>query len=326
MYEHAKKIVEKIKSLGWEGDVLAFAEERLEVQSGWEARILSQRRAGFSTRWNKEKAGVFFLFTTSPTVNFNHGFMIGENWELRLPSYIKKNPVKIRDERGLPYGEELEFPTWIEGFSALERKVFLLNTKGGEASYTETLYSFRASLHGEEFSIWSRIRDFPLNLQGNGGRNLVLHPFASFKLVKFILSGKATLKGVEFTVEEDPSLDYGPGSFPFDASGREMKKRTIFRKGKIKARKPIHLLRPTPDSPPTTGWTNIILNLPPVSCSSFTLAINLRFYGEITQILLENGTEREMKTEDLLRSIQGKIQDGFFIGPPFIKSDYILLY
>ncbi len=326
MYEKAKKILEEIKALGWEGDVLAFAEERVEVQGGWETRIVSGSRTGFSTRWNKEKAGVFFLFSTSPAVNFNHGFIIGENWELRLPSYIRKSPVKIRDERGLPYGEEIEFPSWIEGFSALGRKVLLLNTRGGEGSYTETLYSFKASLGGEQFLIWSRIRDFPPDFHGNGGRNLVLHPLASFKLIKFILSGRTTLKGVEFTVEEDPSLDYGPGSFPFDASGREMKRRTIFKKGKVKARKPIHLLRMSPDSPPTTGWTNIILKLPQVSCSSFTLAVNLRFYGEITQLLLENGKEREMKTEDLLRSIQGKVRDGFFIGPPFVKSDYILLY
>ncbi len=325
MHDRARDIIEKIKAQGWEGDVFAFVEERIEVQGGWEARLISGREVGFSTRWKKERSGIFFHFSPSPTVNFNHGFIIGENWELRLPSYIKKTSVKLRDERGLPYGEELEFPAWIDELRGRERKVLLMNTRGGEASYAESLYSFKASLHEEEFWVWSRRRDFPLTLRGNGGRNLVLHPLASFKLVKLILSGKTNLKGAEFTIEEDPSLDFGPGSFPFDASGREMKKRVIFKKGKIKARKPIHLLRPAPQSPPVTGWTNIVLKVPTASSPSFTLVVNLRFYGEITQLVLEDGREREMKTENLLRSICGKIQEGFFIGPPFIKSDYLLL-
>lgn len=325
MIEAAKRIIGHLQSKGHEGDVLAFKEERITAQKEVGLKIGFSKRSGFSTRWRENRRGVFFHFSTSPLLNPERAFLISEAVELSLPSRIRKSPVKLSDERGLPLGEELDFPDWIFEFGGTERKLFLQNTRGAKAEYSETLFYFRGEIAGEELIIWSRKRDFPENLRSPGGKYMVLHPLASFKLVRALLSGKINIKGFPASITENPAIDYAPGSYPFDASGRDMKRRLVFKKGKIKAQKPIHLLRKSPDSPPSLGWTNIVMELPEVNCDYFTLVLNLRVYGTLTELVTEEGKVREVNTETLLSSARGKIRDGWFIGPPFIKSDYILL-
>ena len=325
MIEAVERIIAHLQSKGHEGDVLAFKEKSLTVKRGLGVKIGFSRRSGFSTRWRESGKGVFFHFSTSPVFNPERAFIISEAVELSLPSRVRKSSVKLRDKRGLPLGEELEFPDWIFEFGGRERTVILQNTRGAQAEYSETLFYFRGEIAGEELFIWSRKRDFPENLQSPGGKYMVLHPLASFKLVKTLLSGKINIKGFPASIIENPAIDYAPGSYPFDASGRDMKRRLVFKKGKIKAQKPIHLLRKSPDSPPALGWTNIVMELPTVPCDHFTLVLNLRTYGTVTELITEDGRVREINTDVLLSSVSGKVRDGWFIGPPFIKSDYILI-
>ncbi len=325
MIKAAEKIIEYLQSEGYEGDVLAFKEERISVKRELGLKMGFSRRGGFSTRWRESRKGVFFHFSTSPAINPERAFIISEAVELPLPSRIRKSAVKLRDERGLPVGEEIEFPDWIFEFGGIERSLLIQNTRGAKSNYSETLFFFRGEIAGEELFAWSRKRDFPKNIQSPGGKYLVLHPLASFKLIRTLLSGEINIKGFPASIIENPAIDYAPGSHPFDASGRDMKRRLVFKKGKIKAQKPIHLLRKTPDSPPSLGWTNIIMELPTVSCDYFILVLNLKVYGTITELITEDGKIREINTDTLLSSVSGKIRDGWFIGPPFIKSDYILL-
>ncbi|GEM_PF-2310268 len=328
LYKRAEELLEEFKKRELEGEVWAYKEWWAVLERGRLSRAHAGRAKGFALRWKKERGGSFFAFSHNGKVDFDtYPMIISEPVSFPLPSTIKKGEVLVQDPSGITRLKEgPQLPEEVVEYKELERKVVLLNTKGLRGEYAETLFGYTYYEEGLEYTVWTRKRGFIHPLKGNGGKKIVLHPLVTYRIISYLLSSKnRNFREFQFSITENPEKDFAPGSFPFDAIGLEMKRRPIFRKGKFVSRSPVNYHRLTPDSPPILYWSNLEINLPRVSCDDYSIIRKIYIFknevalGEEGEIVINGGIK------ELLSRIAGKIADGWFLGPPYIKSDYLLL-
>jgi len=328
LYKRSEQLLEELRKRELEGEVWAYKERWAILERRHLTRARAGRGMGFALRWKKERGGSFFAFSNNGRVPFDtYPMFISEPVSFPLPSSVKKSGVLVHDPGGVTHlknGPQL--PDEVVQYRELERRVVLINTKGLKGEYTETLFGYTYDEDGLEYTVWTRKRELLHPLKGNRGKRMVLHPVVAYRLISYLLSSKnRNFKELQFSISENPERDFAPGSLPFDAIGLEMKRRAIFRKGKFSSRSPVNYFRLKPDSPPILCWSNIEMNLPRVSCEDYSIIRKIYIFknevalGEEGKIVIQGGIK------ELLSRIAGKIADGWFIGPPYIKSDYLLL-
>ncbi len=327
LYKGSNILLEELREKEIEGEVWAFKEKWAEIERGRPERIAAGKEHGFALRWRKERGGTFFQYTHEANLSFDYyPLIISEPVDFPLPSVNKSSKVLIHDPGGITFLKGLRLPEDVVYYREVERSVSLMNTKGYRGEYKETsfLYTYR---EGDlEYNVWTRKRKRINPLRERYGRKLVLHPVVTYKLINYILSSNIpNLKDVQISILENPKINFAPGSYPFDAIGMEMKKREIFKKGKLLSKKPVHYLRFYPESPPSLQWTNIEVSLPYVNCEDYSIIKDMYIFRESISLKGEKTYTFSGGIENLLKRIEGKIADGWFIGPPFIKSDYILV-
>lgn len=329
LYEKAHAIIEELKKRELEGEVWAFAEKKSLLYRSKIHRVLVGKDRGFAIRWRKERGGGFFFFSKDGRFDpDSYQMLISDTINFPLPSSVKSNNVVVKDPAGITLlREDLELSDNIVEYSEVERKVVLFNTRGLKGDYTETLFRYRyEEVPMFQYDVWTRKRSFINPLKGIEEGKIVLHPVVTYRVLSYLLSSqRKNFKELQFSIVENPERDYAPGSYPFDAIGMEMKRRAIFRRGKFVSRAPVNYFRLEPALPPRIFWSNIELELPRVECDEFRIIKRIYIFkeevalGEDGEIIIKGGIN------ELVSRIVGKIADGWYLGPPFIKSDYLLL-
>lgn len=328
LYKISEQLLEELKKRELEGEVWAYKEWWAILERRRLYRARAGKGMGFALRWKKERGGNFFAFSNDGKVAFDtYPMIISDPVNFPLPSSVKKGEVLVRDPGGVTrLKRSPQLPEEVVEYRELERRVLLINTKGLRGEYTETLFGYTYDEDGLKYTVWTRKRELIHPLKGNEGKRIVLHPVVSYRLISYLLYSKnRNFKELQFSISENPERDLAPGSLPFDAIGLEMKRRAIFRKGKFTSRTPVNYFRLKPDSPPIPYWSNIEMNLPRVSCEDYSIIKKIYIFknevalGEEGKIVIQGGVR------ELLSRIVGKIAEGWFLGPPYIKSDYLLL-
>ncbi len=316
-------------------DIWKIKEERTEIGGGEAFSWLLRSRKGYAVRW-LDKGGVLnFLF--SEQLGFEENFFRkAESQRATLPLAAPSAfpDVEVYDPSihlSSAYDRFQQLPDDVGFYTEILRENFYCNSEGFEGQFRESLFEIEWQQGSYSFSAVSRRFEDLLNLtfiEGSLKRTdvAVLHPAASFQLLLHFLSSPPADEQLpeNFTLLEDPTLLFGAGSFPFDASGFPSAKRELVRGGRVVNLSPVFNLRTSIEEPPEVGWSNLVLEAPQITPAEFVLIYELHFFPGL---VVANSSCGQLKLKRDILKFQGYLghyKEGWFIGPPYVKSDYLV--
>ncbi len=330
------EFMEKLRRAGaGRVDIWKIKEERTEVEGGEGFSWVQRSRKGYAVRWLDREGAVNFLF--SEELRFDDSFFRraqSQRGTLLLGGPSSAPEVSVYDPSfhlSSAYDRFQELPEEVSFYAETLRENFYCNSQGFEGHFRESLFEMEWHQNSHRFSAVSRRFEDLLRTSSIEGAQekaevAVLHPAASFQLLlNFLASPPAEEQLPEnLTLLEDPTLPFGAGSFPFDASGFPAARRELVVEGRVLSLQPAFNLRPSIEEPPEKGWTNLLLQAPEVRPSTFVLIYELHFFPGL--VLASSSCGQLKLKRDVLsfKGYLGRYRDGWFIGPPYIKSDFLV--
>lgn len=319
-------------------DVWKVEEDYTQVRR--KAGVLSWsqgRREYYLIRWRDRNGAVHFLYSREPKMHEDMIFQASvEKDDLILAGpRINKVEVPIYDpfwEMIPVYDRYSSLPEEVVEYEETLRRNFYANSSGMKGHYRETLFRARYNEGIFDFDVFARRFEEISKVESvkgsNKGRIAVFHPKASFKL--FLAFLERLRKGTRFNppaevfLYDDPSIPYGTGSFPFDSGGFAPFRISILKEGKIHTSSPHFYVRTGPEEFPGKNWANLKFESPFYHPERFIVIYDLQPFPNFV-LAFSSGGELRLDSEiALFKGFLGKYKEGWYIGKPFIKSDFLV--
>ncbi len=295
------------------------------------------RRELYLIRWRDRNGAVHFLCTREPRLHEDMIFQASverEELELAAPRTDKLEvPVYDPSWELVPvYDRYSALPEDVVEYEEILRRNFYVNSVGMKERYRETLFRARYEREGFDFETYARRFEELLKadiLEGSTRADLaVFHPKATFKLFFSLLErlgkGKKFHPPPEIFLYDDPSIAYGMGSFPFDSGGFIPSRIYILKEGKVQTPSPRFYVRAEPEEFPEKNWANLQFESPFYHPKKFIVIYDLQPFPDFALAFSSGGEIRLDSEVVLLKGFVGKYREGWYIGKPFIKSDFLV--